>query len=62
MCKHPDLGATSYPRPCTDVNADGVPKLQCYQDNYMTHCTKNWLKKAIHILALKSLTMYNLNQ
>ena len=38
-----DLGDTSYPRPCTDVNADGVPKLQCYKDTYMTHCTKNWL-------------------
>ena len=39
----PDLkrsGDTSYIGPCTNVNADGVLKLQHYQDTYISHCTK----------------------
>ena len=45
-CVHPDLvdlGDTSLPRPCTDVNAAGVQKLQHYKDTYISLCTKNWL-------------------
>ena len=33
-------GDTSYIGPCTDVNVDGNPKLQDYQDTYITCCTK----------------------
>ena len=42
MCVYPDLtdlGDISYFGPCTDVNADGVLKLQHYQDTYITCCT-----------------------
>ena len=52
MCVHPDLKDlvdTSYIGPHTDVNADGVPKLQHCQDTYITHCTKCGCKKAIQI-------------
>ena len=48
-CVHPDLrrsGDTSYIGPCTDANADGVLKLQHYQDTYISHCTKLAVKKA----------------
>ena len=44
----PDLkrsGDTSYIGPCTDVNADGVLKLQHYQDTYISHCTKLAVKR-----------------
>ena len=47
-CVHPDLkrsGDTSYIGPCTDVNADGVLKLQHYQDTYISHCTKLAVKR-----------------
>ena len=49
---HPDptdLGDTSYIGPCIDVNADGVPKLQHYQDTCVSHCTKLGCKKTITI-------------
>ena len=39
MCVHPglkDLVDTSNPRSCTDVNTDGVLKLQHYQDTYIS--------------------------
>ena len=51
MYVHPDLKDlvdTFYPRPHTDVNADGVLKLQHYKDTYITHCTKFGCKKAIY--------------
>ena len=44
-CVHPDLkrsGDIFYNRPCTDVNADGVLKLQHYQDTTY-HTVQNWL-------------------
>ena len=42
-CVHPDLKDlvdTFYTRPCTDVNADGILRLQHYKDTYISHCTK----------------------
>ena len=42
-------GDIVYTRPCTDVNPDGVPKLQHYQDTYITYCTKFGCRKAIQI-------------
>ena len=59
MCVQPDLkrsGDTSYIGPCTDVNADGVLKLQHYQDTYHITLYKIGCKKAnkiTHWLALK---------
>ena len=53
-----DLGDTFYTGSCTDVNADGVPKLQHYQDTYMSHCTQIGSKKGhlqLYKSALKSL-------
>ena len=47
-CVHPDLkksGDASYIGPCTYVNADGVLKLQHYQDTYISHCTKLAVKR-----------------
>ena len=44
----PDLkrsGDTSYIWPCINVNADGVLKLQHYQDTYISHCTKLAVKR-----------------
>ena len=42
-CVQPDLkkrsGDTSYIGPCTDVKADGVLKLQHYEDTNISHCT-----------------------
>ena len=49
-CVLPDLkrpGDTSYIGPYTDVNADGVLRLQDHQDIYMSLCTKFGCKKAI---------------
>ena len=51
-CLHPDLkrsGDTSYNGPCTNVNADGVLKLQHYQDTYISHCTKLAVKRPTKI-------------
>ena len=51
-CVHPDLkrsGDTFYTRPCTDVNADGVLKLQHYQDTYISHCTQLAVKRPTKI-------------
>ena len=48
-CVHPDLkrsGDTSYIGPCTDVNTDGVLKLQHYQDTYISHHTKLAVKRS----------------
>ena len=42
-------GDTSYIGPCTDVNADGVLKLQHYQDTYISHCTKLAVKRPTKI-------------
>ena len=44
-----DLVITSYPKPCTDVNADDVMMLKHYQDTYMSICTRLAVKKAIMI-------------
>ena len=47
-CVYPDLkrsGDTSYTGPCTDVNVDGVLKLQYYQDTYISHCAKLAVKR-----------------
>ena len=59
---HPDLkgsGDTSYIESYTDVNADGVLKLQHYQDTYTLICTKlavKWPSNIIYIdYHLKSL-------
>ena len=41
-------GDTFYTGSCTNVNADGVPELQHYQDTYISHCTKFGCKKAIY--------------
>ena len=51
-CVHPDLkrsGDTSYIGLCTDVNADGILKLQHYQDTYISHCTKLAVKRPTEI-------------
>ena len=53
-CVHPNLkrsGDTSYIGPCTNVNEDGVLKLQHYQDTYISHYTKLAVKRAtkLHI-------------
>ena len=47
-CVHPDLkisGDTSHIGPCTDVNADGVLKVQHYQDTYISDHTKLAVKR-----------------
>ena len=68
MCIHPDLlkqiwETPLYTRPDTAINADGVPKLQHYQDTYISLCTKRiGCKKAIkttHHIALKFSIIYD---
>ena len=51
-CVHPDVkrsGDTLYTRPCTNVNADGVLRVQHYQDTYISHCTKLAVKRPTKI-------------
>ena len=49
---------TSYNGPCTDVNVGDVPKLQCYQDTYISICTALQLHcNYTYWLALKNLSL-----